>query len=50
MEQTNIQEARTRRDDGQVAASRTQSYWKSGAQRQVTKESNAALGKSLQII
>lgn len=38
VEQTNIQEARTRRDDGQVAASRTQSYWKSDAQRRSTEE------------
>ena len=50
VEQANIHEARMRRDDDQMVASRTQSYWKSGAQRQVTKESNAALGKSLQII
>ena len=38
VKQTNIHEARMRRDDGHVAASRTQSYWKSVAQRQSTKE------------
>ena len=50
VKQTNIHEARMRRDDDRSVASRTQSYWKSGAQRQITEESNAALGKSLQII
>jgi hypothetical protein len=50
VEQANIHEARMRRDDDRSVASRTQSYWKSGAQRQITEESNAALGKSLQII
>ena len=34
-----------RRNDGQMAASRTQSHWKSIAQRQTAKEKNAARGQ-----
>lgn len=39
-----------RRNDGQVTASRTQGYWKSGAHRQLTRGRNAIPGKSLRII